>query len=354
MPAVYFSHGNNSTEVGNLAIENGIDQAQWGYRLNTVSFPTYGGEVVQILSVYIDDVTLSGTLATYSQAEAIYSYFAKYIQIATQGRTATPQPGTSAYNMQPVVFTYPERNWSFKLYPKSVPGFRLGTDVVTPTWQLTAFVIDDSVNLNPIKDALALLAATESPVTSQLGVLKNLNDQISPTSGNPETNPFQTYDQGAQQAAQAATKYADYFNSLIPAYSAGDFSALTGGLGSTPASSVTGGTSPGQVQVPSTTTPPTTSPGSTPTAPKGKGGGKGKITLPQTTPHNAHYQQIFQETWKIYHGLYTSGGCSLVQLWVTPQGLPTPAIVPASDLVGTQASKDAVASFGRAPYKCKI
>ena len=211
MATVYFSHP--SDQVGNLTIEDGIDQADWAYNLNTQTFPTYGGEVVQILSVYINDLTLGGSVATYSQREAIYAYFAAYIQIATQGKNPTPQAGTSAYNLQPIVFTYPERNWSFKIFPKSVPGFQYSYDTVMPTWKMVAFILDDSANsaLNDIKDAIKMQAISQG-----IDALKRLNDEISPIQGDPNLDPFQTYDQNAQKTRGALTSIADYYNTLLP------------------------------------------------------------------------------------------------------------------------------------------
>lgn len=237
-----------ASQIGQLTIETGIDVAQWGYNLNTVSFPTYGGEVIQILSVYIDDLTLGGTVSTYSQCEAIYSYFGTYFQLATQGKNTSGIPGQSAYNLDPIVFTYPARGWSFQLTPKSTPGFAYDWDAVGRIWQLQSHVIDDSANstISSMKDAIKYQAIQQA-----LTGFAQINGEISPDSGNPEVNPFQTYDQAAQVTSASIKKYADYYNALIPAYANGDFSALTGGLGSTPSSIYNQGQGGGaQVTVP--------------------------------------------------------------------------------------------------------
>src|SRR5271170_2407716 len=68
-----------------LVITTGLDEVGWAYALNIATFPTYGGEVVQILSVYIDDMEAEGTVRTYEEAEAIYTFFMKYFTVATQG-----------------------------------------------------------------------------------------------------------------------------------------------------------------------------------------------------------------------------------------------------------------------------
>lgn len=226
MASATFSHPN----VGTLTIDNGIDTAQWAYNLNTQTFPTYGGEVVQILSVYIDDLTVGGSCTTYSQMEAIYSYFSNYLQIATQGTAGSPNvsAGTS-YNLEPMTFTYPERGWNFSLNPKAAPGFGYGWDTVLCVWQMTAHIIDESNELTSIKDAIK-----DAAVTSQMGEFQNLNDEISPDSGDPNTNPFQTYTQGSASATQALSSYSDFYSSLVSGYQNGDFVSLTGGQGATP------------------------------------------------------------------------------------------------------------------------
>lgn len=227
-----FSHPN--PKIGSLEIGTGLDECSWAYNLNTAVYPTYGGEVVQILSVFIDDVTISGTVSTYSQAEAIYSYFANYMQLATQGFGGGP-----AFIATPVTFVYPARNWSFQLFPKTAPGFAYTFDTVAPTWQITAHVEDDSVDLKPIKNAISAALA------SQLTVFEGLNDEIGPDSGNPDTDPFQTFNGNVATGVQNASTY---YNSLIKAYASGNFLSLTGGIASGPTPSTpktgTGTTTP--------------------------------------------------------------------------------------------------------------
>lgn len=251
--AISFQH----EYAGTLVIDNGLDDAQWGYNLNTVTFPTYGGEVVQVLSVYIDDLTLMGTCATYKQIEAIYGYFATYFQSATQGKQPNNIAGDVAnggsYNRYPVFFSYPHRNWYFKIFPKMVPGFHIGREVVTPTWQLTAHVVDDSPDLALIKDGIKAIA-TQGKLPD--GGTLSINGEISPTQGNPDTDPFQTYTAGIAQQQATIQKYSDYYNSLLPAYAQGDFSALTGGIGATPSFGVAGNPGNGTATIPNPKNPP--------------------------------------------------------------------------------------------------
>jgi hypothetical protein len=43
----------------------GLERVAWGYTLNTANFPTYAGEVVQILSCYVEDLEITGVVQTY-------------------------------------------------------------------------------------------------------------------------------------------------------------------------------------------------------------------------------------------------------------------------------------------------
>ncbi len=135
-----------------LVVNTGVDEISWGYNMNTSTYPTYGGEVVQILSCYIDDLQLMGTVASYHKQEQIYSYFAQYLQIATQGRSRDPYPGLTSYNQEPILMTYPERGWQFHIIATNLPSFRQGRDIIAPQWRLTAHVVDDEDHLHNVKE----------------------------------------------------------------------------------------------------------------------------------------------------------------------------------------------------------
>jgi hypothetical protein len=50
---------------GPLSVHVNPNQIEWSYGLNTANYPTYGGEVIQILSTFIDDMTVQGNVTTY-------------------------------------------------------------------------------------------------------------------------------------------------------------------------------------------------------------------------------------------------------------------------------------------------
>lgn len=241
MATVQFQHD----YAGFLSIDTGMDNAAWSYSLNTITFPTYGGEVVQILSVYIDDLSLGGTVTSYAQIEAIWKYFSTYFAAATQGSNQNVPPqsvGGSAYNLKPMWFIYPERNWKFKIYPKAAPGFRYGREVVAPQWQVVCHVVDDSSGISStesIADGIKSLAiqniqAGFPPSSNVNSVDFNIIGQISPKYGDPNGDPFQTFDAGEAQAVQDVSKLADYYSTLIPAYMKGNLQDIITAAGSTP------------------------------------------------------------------------------------------------------------------------
>lgn len=208
--------------VGSLTVDTGMDEISWGYNLNTVNWPTYGGEVVQILSVYIDDMQVMGTVRTYEDAEDIYTFFANYIAIATQGNA-----GHGSYDQTPMTMTYAPRGWHFDIQPLTVPGFGYSFDLVAPVWQMTAHIVDSSPDVHHLQDLISDHILNNENFA--------LTGRISPDYSNPDTNPFQTYIPHSQKDAQAQIqKYADYYNSLIPSYVHGDFSSLWTGIGSKP------------------------------------------------------------------------------------------------------------------------
>lgn len=166
------------------------NQIIWGYGLNTANFPTYGGEVVQVLSMYVDDMTISGDVRSYEDMERIYKWFIDYMQKATQGRASN-----EGYDSRPIKMKYPHRNWEFSILPKSLPAFRYGTDVVAPTWQLNAAVseFDDDFEDSVLSEQEFVVAADAGgfdpfgTVTAEIGYHDN-NPWSAPTTKQYKAN----------------------------------------------------------------------------------------------------------------------------------------------------------------------
>lgn len=137
----YVENGNGGSS---LYIDIRPDNIQWPYGINRQGFPTYAGEVVQLLSAYIGNLQMGGTVRTYHDIELIYKWFINYMFQATQGKTGAPVSNEYyRYNEEPVTFEYPHRGWQLRLRPIGLPMFTYGTEVVAPEWALEAAVVED-------------------------------------------------------------------------------------------------------------------------------------------------------------------------------------------------------------------
>lgn len=211
MAQILFDH----PTVGTLEMNNiNPNSIEWSYGMNTQSYPTYGGEVVQILSCYIDDITITGDLRLYSDAENVHAYFINYMQAATQG---TGHANSPRFDTTPVKFTYVERGWTFDIYPKSLPAFKWGRDVIVPTWTVTAAVSEVG---NEITDILVDQALQSYMAGQGVEFFGTATAGI----GFKEDNPFSGL---ISEDQKDINKLADFFNNLIPAYMESDFSDLT-------------------------------------------------------------------------------------------------------------------------------
>jgi hypothetical protein len=231
-----FSH----SEIGTLSVRTGADRIAWGYALNTVTWPTYAGEVMQILSCYVDDLEVVGTLQTYADAESLYTFFLQYAQVATQGDPRRGQvQGQTAYNENPVIFEYPHRGWRMEIMPKSMPGLRWGRDVVAPEWRIRAHVVDHGDDADDLKDMIikeAEIKLATGAKGDDFDENFGLQGKIRFMDENPWSDPFTAQGQDfATNPTVAFQKIGDFYSKLLPSYLQGDFDGLVGGMGSKPA-----------------------------------------------------------------------------------------------------------------------
>lgn len=207
---------------GSLHVSVKPDAVQWSYGLNTANFPTYGGEVVQILSAYFDDMTIQGTVTSYKDIEILYGYFIDYMQIATQGK----RDGTQGdqFDHRPMTMVYKERDWRFRIYPKSLPGFKYGRDVVAPTWQLVAAIQEPDADFSQRLIELSRQKFLEGEGVELFGKA-TITDFADPFSDPFSGVTKETYEKDKLRSAYG--ELADYYNNLIPSYLSGDFEDLS-------------------------------------------------------------------------------------------------------------------------------
>lgn len=221
MSEVVFTHPD--IDLPSLRVAVKPDSIFWSYGLNTANYPTYGGEVVQILSVYFDDLEITGMIQGYPELEKIYRWFIRYFQLATQGNS-----GRGSYNTDPVIMNYPERQWSFRLYPKSLPGFKYGRDVVVPQWKVVAAVDEPNAHSPGSLSSLIISDTTQKFIESE-GI--QLFGKATAEIGFNRTDPFSGYtpqDYKKGTVRDAYGKLADsYTKTFLPSYLTGDFKDLT-------------------------------------------------------------------------------------------------------------------------------
>lgn len=134
-----FSHPNiNGGDP--LVIKTGANNVNWGYTLNTKRIPTYGGEVIQVLSMYAESMKVSGQTRNYKEQKYIYDYFRKYLNLAGgMGGTAA-----NDRNQTPITFSYPARGWTFEIFVVELDDMRMALDVVAPEWGFTAEIASEN------------------------------------------------------------------------------------------------------------------------------------------------------------------------------------------------------------------
>jgi hypothetical protein len=131
-----------ASQIGSLAIPTGADEITWGYQVNTQRTPTYGGEVVQILSMYADKMVIRGTCQNYNEQRKIYEYFRNYVRYVT-GAVG----GTTRRRQNFLQFRYPARGWSFVIMVVEAPQLIMRTAQAAPEWQITAEVVSENARV---------------------------------------------------------------------------------------------------------------------------------------------------------------------------------------------------------------
>jgi hypothetical protein len=147
------------------------DQITWKYSLRTKVIDTYGGQVVQILGVQIDDFNLSGQIPTgawgKSQAspssEIIdnlepYAYYpdssgsklknSSYavknglVHVANFFRDFFTEKTQYSYSVKNMLFQYPHYGWNIPIIPLQFPQVKIANTEIFPQWQLQCSVVE--------------------------------------------------------------------------------------------------------------------------------------------------------------------------------------------------------------------
>lgn len=196
--ATIFSFSDAGNKQHTLQIRHNPYNVTWDYNLNTNVIDTYAGQVVQVLSVNINNLVIEGQLGmegpfgrkkvgdkwkeknateqfayngqTMPGLHAITEFFRQYFAIASQSNDATIPNGGQFYQIPMTVkydvSTVPThhgttpRDWP-QIIPVEFPSFRRANDNFAPMWKVTCQVweADKSVEKAVKKAALQRLQA---------------------------------------------------------------------------------------------------------------------------------------------------------------------------------------------------
>lgn len=207
---------NPSSAYDGLLIPTGADEITWGYGMNMKRVPTYGGEVVQILSTFADKMTIKGTCRNYHEMMSIANYFRGYIQYTTGWVN-------KERHQKFLKFVYPARSWSFIIMVTDVQDIRFSRDIVAPQWSITAEIVSEN-------DRYALgeqrtdqwASVLNQPINSKT-YIKVKKAVRGPRNFSKSSNPFGNL---TEFADGRRGKIAENFDSMIASWATGGMDQL--------------------------------------------------------------------------------------------------------------------------------
>lgn len=116
----------------------------WGYSVKLSDTKTIGGKVIQIFGVKMGDLVVGGTLGA-NGPERQREWFSKVKAMADKQVPVPSNPSPT-----PVRFAWPERQWDFMVYIKSMvqvgspTTIQATVDNVAPKFTLTMVVVHDN------------------------------------------------------------------------------------------------------------------------------------------------------------------------------------------------------------------
>lgn len=126
------------------------DDAHWDYKENTMSYDTIGGRVVQLLSVQISGLTITGRAGSRGELQRLAENVRRIMDYHIK-------------TSQAVTFRVPSRQWDFRVYVQAMP--QVGWDVASTSYpySLQLAVEEDVSGLQSQKlEATALTRLAEN------------------------------------------------------------------------------------------------------------------------------------------------------------------------------------------------
>lgn len=135
----------------------------WSYSLRTKIEDTYGGQVIQILGVQIDNFKLSGYIPTgiwgrdnnyIDESNLSYAYFEGadnvhkngIVHVANFFRDFFAHKSQGSFITDNMEFSYPHYGWtgskSIKIIPYEFPNVRIANDEILPQWEMECSLVE--------------------------------------------------------------------------------------------------------------------------------------------------------------------------------------------------------------------
>lgn len=258
MAGVTFTHPN--LDIGTLNLRLPPTSVEWTFNMNTSVRDTYAGQVIQLLSVNIDRLTITGKFGkegphgrgdqrNYTTNDPLgvgltqmTEFFRNYFSVASQGIDTA---STGNYDQRSIKLTYEGaldvpvsdgKTEVWLVHPISFPSYKRSNQDFAPEWRVECEVVEPS---------LAVQVAAEHSALNQLrdSVGYRPNNEFSDPLGQFLPQDYHQRTEADQRALLAvATKEArgqiddtfSHFQGMIPAYTEEDLQALLQMNGSLP------------------------------------------------------------------------------------------------------------------------
>jgi hypothetical protein len=194
----------DSSPKKTLTLRHNPYNVAWNYNVNTHVQDTYTGQVIQILSVNVDRITIDGRFGIegafgkkvvngriidrseseqfeytgkYPGLHAMTEFFREYFAVSTQGSDDEISghfaqiPMTVSYGVD----THPTSRLWPQIIPVSFPSFRRSNEDFAPEWRVEAYVVEADATI---------------PTLAKNKVLERLRQGIGYKVGNPFSDPL--------------------------------------------------------------------------------------------------------------------------------------------------------------------
>lgn len=109
------------------------DSVAWGYSENVVPTSTIGGKVIQLLSVKVDSMEVTGMAGSRQELQALAQHVFAFMEYHSRSQN-------------PVDFVVPSRRWHFRVYVVGLPAVGWTVATVGYPWRLR-FEVDEDLGI---------------------------------------------------------------------------------------------------------------------------------------------------------------------------------------------------------------